>query len=457
MIRLPSKTLLSIVAIFFGVQCAHASETKRIYAQALVDQILTEHPELLVIGMHATAPGETVNKMIATNLDRIGKVSDDDDLKVFSTGEPIAEPAKGRFESLVAMKTASGKVIGAIGIVFMWKDGTDTSGFLPAANAIRDELASKIPSVESLFEPAAEDGMLLHPGPTMEIPYATGKFDFLEIDGARRRLLAAHEKSGTADFFDLKTYQLLARVETGPAVDIAPDPVSGSYFVSASEQKKVVVVDGDAFKVLKEIPMDGELDALLFDPANRRVYVTNDEGSHVWSIDADSGKVASTIDIPGAPEYMLYDSKADRIYLNIKGTNEIVVIDPSKDTIVAHWPTAPATKPHGLAFDPKSGWLFSAGTNGMLAAIDSGTGKSVGSCEIAKAVDQATFDPYTGRVYCACTDQMSVVQETADGVKFLGNVASAKTAKNVAVDPTTHWVWTTFTDGANSYVKSWRP
>jgi hypothetical protein len=93
----------------------------------------------------------------------------------------------------------------------------------------------------------------------------------------------------------------------------------------------------------------------------------------------------------------------------------------------------------------------------MLAAIDSNTGRTVGSSEIAKAVDQATFDPSTGRVYCACTDQMSVVQETPDGVKFLGNVATAKTAKNVAVDPATHWVWTTFTDGANSYVKSWRP
>jgi YVTN family beta-propeller protein len=291
----------------------------------------------------------------------------------------------------------------------------------------------------------------------MEIPYATGKFDFLEIDGARRRLLAAHEKSGTADFFDLKTYLLLARVETGPAVDIVPDPTSGKYFVSASEQKKVVVVDGDTFKVLQEIPTEGELDAILFDPTNRHVYVTNDEGSHVWAIDADSGKVVSTIDIPGAPEYLLYDSKADRIYLNIKGTNEIAVIDPSKDTIVARWSTAPATKPHGLAFDPKTGWLFSAGANGMLAIIDSNTGKSMGSVEIAKAVDQATFDPYTNRVYCACTDQISVVQETADGAKFLGNVATAKTAKNVAVDPTTHWVWTTFTDGANSYVKSWRP
>jgi DNA-binding beta-propeller fold protein YncE len=154
---------------------------------------------------------------------------------------------------------------------------------------------------------------------------------------------------------------------------------------------------------------------------------------------------------------MVYDSKADRIYLNIKSTNEIVVIDPASNSLVARWPVSPAEKPHGLAFDPESGRLFSAGANGVLAVIDSRTGKAVGSVGIAKGVDQAVFDPSTGRVYCACAGEMSVVHETADGAEFLGDVASAKTAKNVAVDPVTHAVWTTFTDGANSYVKSWRP
>jgi YVTN family beta-propeller protein len=451
------KTAVAAIALALAAHEGRAAGAQRIYAQYLVDEVLTEHPEILVIGLHATAPGAKDNTMIATNLDRVGKISDDDDLRVTATGEPIAEPTKGRYESLVAMKTRDGKVIGAIGIVVMWKDGTDTSGFLPAANALRDELASRIPSLEALFEPAPAGALLLRPGPTMEIPYAAGKFDFLEIDGARRRLLASHEKAGTADFFDLSTYQLLGRVGTGPAVDIATDPKSGNYFVSASDEKKVVVVDGTTLKPLQEIPMPGELDAILLDPDNRRVYVTNDEGSHVWVIDADTAKLVATIDIPGIPEYMVYDSKAGRIYLNLKSTNEIAVIDPAANSVVARWSVSPAEKPHGLAFDPESGRLFSAGANGVLAVVDSRTGKEVASVAIATGVDQAVFDPSTGRVYCACTGQMSVVRETADGAQFLGNVASAKTAKNVAVDPQTHAVWTTFTDGANSYVKSWRP
>ena len=37
----------------------------------------------------------------------------------------------------------------------------------------------------------------------------------------------------------------------------------------------------------------------------------------------------------------------------------------------------------------------------------------------------------------------------------LGSVKTAATAKNVTVDPKTHAVWTTYTDGVNSYAQSW--
>lgn len=447
-----------MIALCFGAGALSAKRpANRIYAQQLVDQLLADRPDLLVVGLHVTAPGAAQNTMIACNLDRIGKVSDEDDLKVVTTNAPISESAPGRFEVLLPLHDRAGKTLGALAVVFMAADGGDTSKFVPDATAIRDGLAASIPTLESLFDPATPDGLLLRPADTMEIPGAAGKFDFLEIDPVRHRLLGAHEKSGTADFFDLNTYLLLARVPTGPAVHVASDQAGGKYFISASEDKKVVVVDAVTLKETGEIPTEGELDAIVMDPKNRRVYVTNDEGSHVWVIDADSQKVVATIDIPGAPEYMIYDGAADRIYLNIKATNEILAIDPTTNAILSHWPTAPATKPHGLAFDPESGWLFAAGANGQLAAIDSKTGKLVGSAAIAPAVDQAVFDPSTKRIYCACTGVMSVVQETADGLAALGNVKSADTAKNVAVDPATHAVWTTFTDGKNSYAKSWLP
>jgi hypothetical protein len=51
---------------------------------------------------------------------------------------------------------------------------------------------------------------------------------------------------------------------------------------------------------------------------------------------------------------------------------------------------------------------------------------------------------------------MSVVRTTGGKVVLLGDVATSATAKNVAVDPATQAVWTTYTDGKSSFAKAWK-
>jgi YVTN family beta-propeller protein len=187
------------------------------------------------------------------------------------------------------------------------------------------------------------------------------------------------------------------------------------------------------------------------------VYVTHDDGTDVWVIDPAAAKVVATIAISGAPEYMVYDEKADRIYLNIKTKDTVAVIDPSSNKVIAQWPTAPALLPHGLAVDTENHRVFAAGGNGKLVVIDTKSGLVTGSVDIVPKVDQIAFDTVGGLVYCAGADKMSVVRTTGGKVAALGDLVTAATAKNVAVDPATRAVWTTYTDGKSSFAKSWMP
>ncbi len=52
---------------------------------------------------------------------------------------------------------------------------------------------------------------------------------------------------------------------------------------------------------------------------------------------------------------------------------------------------------------------------------------------------------------------MSVLQDTGGNLRSLGELTTAATARNVAVDPVTRAVWSTFTDGQSSFAKSWIP
>jgi hypothetical protein len=126
-----------------------------IYAQKLVNEQMTKHPELIVIGVHAAKPGGKASTMIASNLDRIGKADDEDDLAVSRERKTILAPnikEPTKFEVAVPLKDASGQVIGSLSAVFKYAPGDDEVKMHVAALAIRDELAQKTPSVAALFK-----------------------------------------------------------------------------------------------------------------------------------------------------------------------------------------------------------------------------------------------------------------------------------------------------------------
>ncbi len=304
---------------------------------------------------------------------------------------------------------------------------------------------------------AAEQALHLTPAASIEIPSSKGKFDFLRIDSKRGRLLAAHENDGTSDFIDLKKNTLISRVKVGGPVDTAVDNDSKFYYVSVQEPQRVAVLDAETMKEVKSIKTAGATDAIIYEPKNHMVYVTHDEGAEVWVIDPASAKVVATITIPGVPEFMVYDEKADLIYLNIKTKDVVAVIDPASNKVTAQWPTAPALQPHGLAFDAANHRIFAAGGNGKLVVIDTKTGSATGSIDIVPKVDQIAFDATGELLYCAGADKMSVVRTSGGKVVALGDLPTAATARNVTVDPQTHAVWTTYTDGKSSFAKSWLP
>lgn len=150
--------LVCLALVWAIVGPLHADSTlapERIYAQELVNQTLASHPELLVVAMHVTPPGDRENVIIASNIGRIGKKADAEDRRVIDTGETLAKVNRygDRFEVELVLHDASRRPIGALAIVFPYKAGDAPSKFEDRAGAIRDELAARIPDVASLMQP----------------------------------------------------------------------------------------------------------------------------------------------------------------------------------------------------------------------------------------------------------------------------------------------------------------
>jgi hypothetical protein len=134
---------------------AWPQETKKIYAQKLLDEALAKHKDVVIMAMHVTPPGKPDNVIIASNIGRIGKKADEDDMRVIETGKPNLEINKkgDHYEVELVMQDLSGKTIGAIGIVFNYQKGREAE-YQKNAERIRDEIKEKTPTIAKLFEPA---------------------------------------------------------------------------------------------------------------------------------------------------------------------------------------------------------------------------------------------------------------------------------------------------------------
>ena len=153
--RFGKMTYVVMLLLFFGgALVAWGQEGKKIYAQKLLDETLAKHKEVVIMAMHVTPPGKAENVIIASNIGRIGKKADEDDLRVIETGKPNLEVNKkgDHFEVELVMQDQSGKTVGAVGIVFMYENGKEAE-FQKKAEQVRDEMKLRTPTIAKLFEP----------------------------------------------------------------------------------------------------------------------------------------------------------------------------------------------------------------------------------------------------------------------------------------------------------------
>lgn len=125
------------------------------YAQHIVDEELAKHRDVLILAIHAATPKNVDPEILASNIGRIGKKADDDDMRVVRDGKTNLEVNRdlGRYEVELPLKSAAGERIGALGVVFALTARTNQRSRHLEAIRIRNEIGRRIPSAAKLVEP----------------------------------------------------------------------------------------------------------------------------------------------------------------------------------------------------------------------------------------------------------------------------------------------------------------
>ena len=139
---------------------------QKIYAQALADRVLKEHPELISITLQGTPPGaaKDVYTMFAGSFpERIGNACDPDDVDVVVKGITILDPRWRRtndpvkkFVVLTPLRDKTGENVGLLVLAYK-NDGANAKTddqFYAASMKLRHDLQKDVPSFAALFAPA---------------------------------------------------------------------------------------------------------------------------------------------------------------------------------------------------------------------------------------------------------------------------------------------------------------
>lgn len=296
----------------------------------------------------------------------------------------------------------------------------------------------------------------LQPQPPVELIGTHGRFDFIKVDAARRRLLACHTGNGSLDVIDLDSSKLIKSVPTGNAQGVAVDDKGGRYFVSCSKPPQLAIIDAAKLEVTATVPLPGPADVCTYSSKLNRVVVDNDDNPEQWWIDPDAKEIVKTVTYPGVGmEDLAFNRDSTALVQNLKDAN-MLAADSIEGRAILQSPTAPAEKPHGLAMVTEGDVLI-AGGNGKLVLMNYATGKVLASCDIAPRVDEIAYDADLGRVYCASgTGVISSVFVSQDKLTPLETVPSAQGAHSIAVDPKTHTVWIAFAKDDKPYVQAFQ-
>ena len=418
------------------------------YAQYIVDDELAKHRDLMILAIHATTPKNSDPEILSSNIGRIGKKADDDDMRVVRDGKTNLEVNKDlmRYEVELPLNDSAGKRIGALGVVFELTAHTDQKARHAEAIRIRDEIARRIPSPAKLVEPyaastSAHPLALVH---RSELPGYDGDFDHLFADTGENKLFVAAEDHGTVEVFNLKTgehLKTLTTFKTPHAFFLVP----GTHRLIVTDNSGPRVIDDRTYQVLGKIDLAPGADTEYYDASTRRLFIVSGGDDvnlkNCWlnEIDPATGKVLRQLEFDSDHvEAVQAEQQGGRMFINVADKNEVDIVDKKTLRVTGHWPIVGAATNLSMALDEPDHRLFVVTRKPTeLFVLNTDSGHTVATLDVPAVNDGVYFDALRKRIYVpGAVGEIGVYQQTdPDHYRELARVPSVPGGKSELFAP----------------------
>jgi DNA-binding beta-propeller fold protein YncE len=269
-----------------------------------------------------------------------------------------------------------------------------------------------------------------------------GGWDYVTVDTVGHRLFVTRTDRVSA--IDLRTGKVVAEM---PGLNrghgVAFDYAHHHGFATSGADSTVVMFDLATLKELGRTTAAVDADAILYEAASHRIFTFNGDAGSATAIETAKGKRIANIPLGGKPEFAVSNGHGT-IWVNIADKAEVAEVDAQRMRVTRRWSIAPCDDPSGLALDVAHARLFSVCGNKLMAVSDTKRGRLVTTVPIGAGVDAAGYDAASGNAFASNGEgTLTVVHEDApDRYTVVQTLPTMTGARTMAVDPTTHLVYT---------------
>ena len=259
-------------------------------------------------------------------------------------------------------------------------------------------------------------------------------WDYLTADSVGRRLYVSHDREVVV--LDLDTGAIIGKVPAKSVHGIAVVNDVGRGFISCSDPGSIVIFDLKTLAVIERVPVGADPNVILFDRKSKRIFTADRGSKRVTALDPRTGKVVGTIEgLGGKTEHAAADDEG-HLFLNMQDLHTMLKLDTQSLKVLATWPMAPCEQPSSMDIDRVHHRVFVGCRSGVMAVVNTDSGKIVTSQPIGKGVDATEFDPDRGLVYFSCGDGTMTVfhEDSPDQYTLVESVKTQSGARTMAVD-----------------------
>jgi DNA-binding beta-propeller fold protein YncE len=418
------------------------------YAQYIVDDELAKHRDLMILAIHATTPKNSDPEILSSNIGRIGKKADDDDMRVVRDGKTNLEVNKGlmRYEVELPLNDSAGQRIGALGVVFELTAHTNQKARHAEAIRIRDEIARRIPTPARLVEPYTASGSaqplaLLH---RSDLPGYDGDFDHLFADTGENKLFVAAEDHSTVEVFNLKTgehLKTLTTFKTPHAFFLVP----GTHRLIVTDNSGPRIIDDRTYQVLGKIDLAPGADTEYYDTSTGHLFIVSGGDDvnlkNCWlnEIDPATWKVLRQLEFDSDHvEAVQAEQQGERMFINVADKNEVDIVDKKTLKVTGRWPIIGAATNLAMALDERDHRLFVVTRKPTaLFVLNTDNGHTVATLDVPAVNDGVYFDAARKRLYIpGAVGEVGVYQEIdPDHYREIARVPSVPGGKSELFAP----------------------